>query len=294
MNANFSTFLSFNLNLFENLSINYRFFSNSIFNSKFFAFKFRHFVDNFFEFISIFIYISFFWNDESFFCFFFDREKFFWFFANLIWSLFVTTFNDQFQNTMINNSFNRESTDYLFSYNVQSSFVNTDMTENSDFFMIINFIAFTALSLFCSCDHHYDDDVINYFLCLFKMMTWWNHCFPFFDILIKLVNLLHKSEMLSRSVVKFFIELIQWKKLLMNFFHLDYANFDKRFCWIIINQVFMIKHYWNVDNMIVYMTTLVMHRQCFQFCYFSHFFRQITQNQRVMINNHEIHKCQHF
>ena len=46
--------------------------------------------------------------------------------------------------------------------------------------------------------------------------------------------------------------------------------------------------------MIAYMTTLIVHRQFFQFCYFSHFFRQITQNQRVMINDHEIHKYKHF
>ena len=294
MNANFNTFLSFNLNLFENFSINYRFFSNSIFNSEFFAFKFHHFVNNFFEFISAFIDISLFWNDDSFFHFFFDRERFFWFFANSIQSLFVTTFNDQFQNITINNSFDHESIDYLFLHNVWSPFVNTDTTENFDFFMIINFIAFIVLLLFCSCDHHYNNDIINYSLYLSEMTTWWNHCFLFFDILIESVNLLHKSKMLSRSVVESIIELIQWKKLLTNFFHLNYANFDKRFCWIIINQIFMIKHHWNVDNMIAYTTTLIMHHQFFQFCYFLHFSRQITQNQRVMINDHEIHKYKHF
>ena len=294
MNTNFNIFLLFNLNFLENSSINYKFFSNSIFNPEFFAFKSRHFVDNFFEFISTFIHILLFWNDESFFCFFSDRERSFWFFANSIQSLFITTFDDQFQNITINNSFDYESIDYLFLHNVWSSFVNIDMIENFDFFIIINFIAFVVLLLFCSCDHHYDDDVINYFLYLFEMMTWWNHCFSFSDILIKSVNSLHKSKMLSRFVVESIIELIQWKKLLMNFFHLNYANFDKRFCWTIINQIFMIKRHWNVNNMIAYMTTLIMHCQFFQFCYFSHFFRQITQNQRVMINDHEIHKYKHF
>ena len=294
MNANFSTFLSFNLNLFENSSINYRSFSNFTFNPEFFAFKSRHFVNDFFEFISTSVHILLFWNDESFFRFFFDREKFFWFFANPVQSSFITTFNDQFQNITINNSFNRESTDHLSLHNVWSPFVNIDMTENFDFFMIINSIAFTALLLFCSCDHHYDDNVINYFLCLSKMTTWWNHCFLFFDILIESVNPLHKPEMLSRSVVESIIELIQWKKLLMKFFHFNYANFDKRFRWTIIDQIFMIKRHWNVDNMIAYATTLVVHRQFFQFCYFPHFSRQITQNQRVMINDHEIHKCKHF
>ena len=209
MNANFNTFLLFNLNLFENSSINYKFFSNSVFNSKFFAFKFHHFVDDFFEFISTFIHISLFQNDGSFFCSFFDREKSLWFFANSIQSLFITTFNDQFQNTTINNSFDCGSIDYLFLHNVWSSFVNIDTIENSDFFMIINFIVFIVLSLFFSYDHHYNDDVINYFLYLSEMMTWWNYCFPFFDILIESVNSLHKSKMLSRSVVESIIELIQ-------------------------------------------------------------------------------------
>ena len=79
--------------------------------------------------------------------------------------------SDQFQNTTINNSFDHESIDYLFLHDVQSSFVNTDMTESFDFFMIINSIAFIALSLFCLCDHHYDDNIINYFLYLFEMTT---------------------------------------------------------------------------------------------------------------------------
>ena len=294
MNANFNTFLLFNLNFLENSSINYRSFSNFTFNSESFAFKFRHSVDNFFESTSTFIHILLFQNDGSFFRFFSDCEKFFWFFANPIQSSFVATFDDQFQNTTINNSFDRESTDHLSLHNVRSSFVNTDTTESFDFFMIINSIALIALSSFCSCDHHYDDDVTNYFLCLSEMTTWWNHCFPFFDILIESVNSLHKSEMLSRSVVESIIELIQWKKLLMNFFHLNYANFNKRFCWIIVNQTFMIKCHWNVDNMIAYMTTLAVHHQFFQFCYFPHFFRQITQNQRVTINDHEIHKYKHF
>ena len=259
MNTNFSTFLSFNLNFFENLSINYKFFSNFTFNSKLFAFKFCHFVDDFFKFISTFVHISLFQNNKSFFYFFFDRERFFWFFANSVQSSFVITFNNQFQNIMINNSFDYKSIDYLFLHNVWSSFVNTDTTKSFDFFIIINFIAFAALSLFCSYDHYYDDNVINYFLYLFKMMTQWNHCFSFFDILIESVNPLHKSEILLRSVVESIIELIQWKKLLMNFFYFNYANSDKRFCWIIINQIFIIKHYWNVNNMIVYMTTLVVH-----------------------------------
>ena len=137
------------------------------------------------------------------------------------------------------------------------------MIENFDFFMIINFIVFIVLLLFCSYDHHYNDNVINYSLCLFKMMIWWNHCFPFFDILIESVNSLHKPEMLSQSVVESIIELIQWKKLLTNSFHFDYANFDKRFYWIIINQIFMIKYYWNVDSMIIYITTLIVHHQFF-------------------------------
>ena len=294
MHANFNTFLSFNLNFFKNFSINYRFFSNSIFNSEFFAFKFRHSVNNFFEFISTFVHISSFQNDESFFRFFFDRERSFWFFANPIWSSFITTFDDQFQNTTINNSFDRGSTDHLFSYDVQSSFVNTDTTESSDFFVIINSIAFIVSSLFCSCDYHYDDDVINYSLCLSEMTTRWNHCFPFFGTLIESVNPLHRSEMLSRFVVESIIELIQWKKLLTNFSHFNYANFDKRFRWTIVNQIFMIKHHWNVDSMIAYTTTLAVHCQFFQFCNSSHFFRQITQNQRVMINDYEIHKCKHF
>ena len=196
---------------------------------------------------------------NHFFVFFFYCEKFFWFFVNSIWSSFVVTFNDQFQNIMINNSFDCESIDHLFLHNVQSSFINIDTTESFDFFMIINFIAFIALSLFCSCDHHYNDNVTNYSLCLSEMMTWWNHCFSFFDILIESVNSLHKSKILSRSVVESIIELIQWKKLLTNFFHLNYANFDKRFCWTIINQIFIIKHHWNVDNMIIYTTTLIIH-----------------------------------
>ena len=137
------------------------------------------------------------------------------------------------------------------------------MIESFEFFMIINFIVFIASLSFCSCNHHYNDDVINYFLYLFEMTTQWNHCFLFFDILIESVNSLHKSEMLSRSVVESIIELIQWKKLLTNFFHLNYANFDKRFCWIIINSIFIIKCYWNVDNMIIYTTTLIIHRQFF-------------------------------
>ena len=263
MNANFSTFLSSNLNLFENPSISYRSFSNSILNSESFAFKSRHFVDNSFESISTSIHISLSQNDESFFRFFSDRERFFWFFANPIQSLFITTFNDQFQNTTINNSFNRGSIDHLFLHDVWSPFVNTDMTENFNFFMIINSIALIVLLSFCSCDHHYNDDVINYSLCLFEMTIWWNHCFLFFDILIESVNSLHKSKMLSRSVVESIIELIQWKKLLTNFFHFDYANFDKRFCWTIINQTFMIKCHWNVDSMIIYMTTLAVHCQFF-------------------------------
>ena len=294
MNANFNTFLSFNLNFFENSSINYRFFSNFIFNSEFFAFKFYYFVDNFFKFISTFVHIPLFWNDESFFHFFFDHERFFWFFANPVRPLFVTTFDDQFQNIMINNSFNHESIDHLFLYDVQSLFVNIDMTESFDFFMIINSIAFIVLLLFCSCNHHYNDDIINYSLCLFQMMTWWNHCFPFFNNLIESVNSLHKLKMLSRFVVESIIESIQWKKLLTNFFHFNYANFDKRFHWTIINEIFIIKRHWNVDNMIIYVTTLAVHRQFFQFCYFSHFFRQITQNQCVTINDYEIHKCKHF
>ena len=263
MNVNPNTFLSFSLNFFENFSINYKSFSNFIFNPEFFAFKFRHFVNNFFEFISTFIYISLFQNDESSFRFFFDREKSFWFFANSVWLSFVTTFNNQFQNITINNSFNHESINYLFSHNVWSPFVNTDTTESFDFFMIINSIAFIVLSLFCSYDHHYDDDVINYFLCLFEMTTRWNHCFPFSDTLIESVNPLHKPEMLSRFVVESIIELIQWKKLLTNFFHFNYTNFDKRFCQTIINQIFKIKCHWNVDNMITYATTLAVHRQFF-------------------------------
>ena len=195
---------------------------------------------------------------------------------------------------MINNSFDCKSIDYLFLHNVWSSFVNIDTTESFDFFMIINSIAFIALLLFCSCDHYYNNDVINYFLYLSEMTIRWNHCFPFFDILIESVNPLHKSKMLSRSVVESIIELIQWKKLLTNFFHFNYANFDKRFRQTIINQIFMIKCHWNVDNMITYTTTLIMHCQFFQFCYFLHFSRQITQNQRVMINDHEIHKYKHF
>ena len=200
-----------------------------------------------------------FWNDESFFHFFFDHEKFFWFFANPVQSLFITTFDNQFQNIIINNLFNHESIDYLFLHNVWSPFVNIDTTENFDFFMIINSIAFVISLLFCSYNHHYNNDIINYFLCLSEMTTWWNHCFSFFDILIESVNSLHKSKMLSRFIVESIIELIQWKKLLTNFFHFNYANFDKRFCWTIINQTFIIKRHWNVDNMIIYMTTLVMH-----------------------------------
>ena len=263
MNTNFKIFLLFNLNFFENSSINYRSFSNFIFNSEFFAFKFRHSVDDFFEFISAFIHISLFWNDGSFFCFFFDCERFFWFFASSVQSSFITTFDNQFQNITINNSFDCESIDYLFLYDVWSLFVNIDMIESFNFFMIINSIALIALLSFCSCDHHYDDDVINYFLYLSEMMIWWNHCFPFFNTLIESVNSLHRSEMLSRSVVESIIELIQWKKLLTNFFHLNYTNFDKRFCQTIIDQTFIIKRYWNIDNIIIYMTTLVMHHQFF-------------------------------
>ena len=86
-----------------------------------------------------------------------------------------------------------------------------------------------------------------------------------------------------------------WKRILGGIEHnsqirLDFAGSERSFAPLCRQNGLSIDRTWDVDSFFARVHTLAVHRDGFRFAYRPPFLRRITQNPRVLFNNHRIHK----
>ena len=303
--------------LFSSTSSNaFRFFSRLSFNFiRFSSLRESNSFHSFFLSQSSSFRFSFLFQSESFRFFLLSNEKFIFsffsfysnslYFASSIEQFFDYDFSPQFERRSSHVEKKKKTTSLSF-FRISSRskcrmFCSNEFSINvfniNAIAMKIFFFMFVLQKLMeFNADQFFDSINDENFFWLSKMIRFWNRCISTFDHRAKYQSFLHESKILSRVQNHNDFQNVQWFKLLKknSASYLSFVRFQRRFWNNFQDHNVIIQRRWNVNNVIFWIITLIVHRSDFFFVYTSLFFRDIRQNLRVIINESESHKTKHL